>query len=209
MRFVIATALAMLLAPASAGAQSIPPSLSMYFGDKDPKAKRVVDYGRPATAGGRLSDDAGNPVPNATLKIIVLELRDGAVEQDGGTVTTKADGTFKVVIPPGPSRRVTVTSATPALSASVDLSVRAGVTLKARPRQLHTGQQLRLSGKLRGGSQPAAGKVIDLQVRRDGRWRTFADVRTHSGTFSFRYRFSKVRTMRRLLFRAVVPRFGG
>jgi hypothetical protein len=95
------------------------------------------------------------------------------------------------------------------VSAAVDLSVRAGVVLKARPRTLHTGQRLRLSGTLRGGSQPAAGKVIELQVRRAGRWRTFADVRSHSGTFSFRYRFSKVKTERKLLFRALVPRFSG
>ena len=81
--------------------------------------------------------------------------------------------------------------------------------LKARPRQLLTGQQLRLSGTLRGGSQPAAGKVVELQVRRDGKWRTFADVRARQGTFSYRYRFSQVKTQRRLLFRALVPRFSG
>ena len=208
---ITAASLLALLVPASAGAQSIPPRLDFSF--EKGAAKRVVDYGRPATASGRLADSAGNPVPNATLQVTVVQTRDGAADEDGGTVTTKADGTFKVVLAPGPSRRVTVTYTPPApdvpLSASVTLSVRAGVLLKARPRQLHTGQHLRLSGTLRGGSQPAAGKVIDLQVRRGGRWLTFADVRTHHGTFSYRYRFSKVKTRRTLHFRALVPRFGG
>src|SRR4051812_3372784 len=212
MRFFAATILAMLLVPASAGAQSIPPRLDFSFGTA---TKRVVDYGRPATATGRLADNAGNPVPGATLQVTVREARDGATDQDGGTVTTKADGTFAVILAPGPSRHVTVTYTPPApapdppLSAAVDLSVRAGILLKASPRQLHTGQRLRLSGTLRGGSQPAAGKVVELQVRRGGRWLSFADVRTHHGTFSYRYRFSKVKTVRRLLFRALVPLFGG
>jgi hypothetical protein len=208
----IATLLFTVLAAAPAHAQSLPPRLDFFFGEKTASAKRIVSYGRPATASGRLTGNTGAPIPGATLRVTVLEARDGATEVPSGTVTTKADGTFKVVVAPGPSRHVTVTYDAPApdapVSAAVDLAVRAGVLLHARPRELHTGQQLRLSGTLRGAGQPAAGKVIELQVRRAGEWRTFADVRSKHGTFSYRYRFSKVKTMRKLRFRALVPVFG-
>ena len=39
-------------------------------------------------------------------------------------------------------------------------------------------------------ARPARGKLIDVQARELGRWRTFATVRSRaSGTFTTRYRF--------------------
>ena len=142
------------------------------------------------------------------------ENREGAQDTAGGTVTTGADGRYAVTIPRGTSRIVTVgyryAPELPPVTASVTLGVRAGVLLRATPRELHTGQQLRLSGSLRGGSLPVGGKVVLLQVRRNGRWLTFGDARAtraSGGRFSFRYRFSKVQTVRRLRFRALVNAF--
>jgi hypothetical protein len=212
-RIAIATAvLAALLLPSLAHAQTPPagPRLTLAF--KNGAAKLVVGYGLGAKATGKLVDAAGAPIAGAAVALTVHESRDDATDADGGTVTTGADGTFSVALPAGPSRRVTAgyraaPTDTPA-TASVVLAVRAGVVLHATPRALHTGQRLRLSGTLRGRPLPTAGKVVELQVRRGGRWLTFADVRAHGDGFSYRYRFSKVKTVRRLRFRALVPAFG-
>jgi hypothetical protein len=205
-------AVAALLLPSAAGAQTPPtgPRLSFAFPDGNPKL--VVAYGKAATATGKLVDAAGAPIAGAPVALTVHESRDTAVDTDGGTVTTGADGTFTVPVPAGPSRRVTAgyrpSPAEPPVTASIVLAVRAGVLLHATPRELHTGQRLRLSGTLQGGPFPAAGKVVELQVRRGGHWLTFADVRAKNAAFSYRYRFSKVKTVRRLRFRALVPAFG-
>ena len=55
---------------------------------------------------------------------------------------------------------------------------------------MRAGSRVRLTGRLLGGRVPARGKLIDLQARELGRWRTFATVRSRaSGTFTTRYRF--------------------
>ena len=75
-------------------------------------------------------------------------------------------------------------------SKALDVRVPALATLKASPRSLRAGSRVRLSGRLLGGRVPSRGKLIDVQAREQGRWRTFATVRSRpSGTFTKRYRF--------------------
>lgn len=215
MRATFATALALiaLAAPAVAdGAAAQGPKLTLVFPGE--RQTLVVGFGNGATAHGKLVGADGAPLAGAELHVLVRQRRDGAQPVDTGTINTSPDGTFTITLPKGPSRELTVDyrttpqDPTPAATATARLSVRAGVRLRASPRRLRTGQLLRLSGELRGGPQPAAGKLVQLQVRRAGVWRTFADVKARKGSFAFRYRFSQIKTTRRLRFRAVVPPHG-
>ena len=67
------------------------------------------------------------------------------------------------------------------------------MTLRASPRRLGGPGTVRFAGRLRGGHVPARGKLLVLQGREDGRWRTFAATRTDGrGRFHVRYRFRGV-----------------
>jgi hypothetical protein len=71
------------------------------------------------------------------------------------------------------------------------LRVRAQVSLDASPRRLSGAGTVRFGGRLRGGHIPARGKIVLLQAREAGRWRTFTATRSdRRGRFHARYRFS-------------------
>jgi hypothetical protein len=111
---------------------------------------------------------------------------------------TEADGSFSLAVPRGPSRRLRAARRINAgdryfiCSKALDVRVPARARLKASPRVLRAGSRVRLTGRLLGGRVPSRGKLVDLQARERGRWRTFATVRTKaSGAFSTRYRFRR------------------
>ena len=125
-----------------------------------------------------------------------------------------ADGRFSFKLPPGVSRtfragfRAAATDVALACSNTVALRVRAGVTLKAKPRSVRYGRTTRFSGRVLGAALPPRGKLVDLQAY-EGRWRTFKTVRTGpSGTFSAKYRFIRVNRTRTIRFRARGPARG-
>ena len=69
--------------------------------------------------------------------------------------------------------------------------MRAGVTLKIRPRHPRAGRVIRLRGRLLAAPGTHLGKVITLQARERGRWRDFKSARTRrGGRYATRYRFS-------------------
>jgi len=130
------------------------------------------------------------------VNLIARERRSGAAAVVAGTAVTRADGSFTLAIPRGPSRRLRVgwrvnrSDRYFVCSKPLNVRVPARATLKARPRAVRPGSRVRLTGRLLGGRVPERGKLIDLQARELGRWRTFATVRTRpSGSFSTRYRF--------------------
>ena len=57
-------------------------------------------------------------------------------------------------------------------AARVRLDVRAGVSLRVRPRRVAPGRSIRLRGRLLAAPSTRLGKVITLQARERGRWRT-------------------------------------
>ena len=98
-------------------------------------------------------------------------------------VVAGPDGRFSFKLPPGISRtfrvgfRAAATDVALACSPTVALRVRAGVTLKAKPRSVRYGRTTRFSGRVLGTGLPPRGKLVDLQAY-EGRWRTFKTVRT-------------------------------
>ena len=69
------------------------------------------------------------------------------------------------------------------------------------------GDAVTFSGRLLGRPLPDGGKLIDLQVKLRGRWRTFATPRTDAaGRWSYPYRFEATRGLVRYRFRARIRR---
>jgi hypothetical protein len=108
---------------------------------------------------------------------------DGTPRTELGRVLTGRGGRFRIAVPPGPSRIVSVIS--PGIGglqgARRDLNLRVpwSSTLRIRPRSLAPGGRMRLSGRLRlrGMRLPRSGKRVELQAFDRGRWRVFATTR--------------------------------
>jgi hypothetical protein len=175
------------------------------------KAARTIRYGGSATLSGTAINPDGNPAAGAT--VLILEGTGSLSEIT--RVAAGPDGRFGFKVPPGSNRtlragfRAAATDVALACSDPVALHVKAGVTLKARPRSVRYGRTARFSGRVLGTGLPARGKLVDLQAY-EGRWRTFKTVRTRaSGSFSARYRFIRVNRTRTIRFRARVRRESG
>jgi hypothetical protein len=66
------------------------------------------------------------------------------------------------------------------------------VALKVGPRRVRNKHAVTFRGRLAAGPIPRKGKLVNLQVVVDGRWHTFATVRsTKHGAFRYRYRFTR------------------
>lgn len=172
---------------------------------------RTIRYGGSATLSGVALNPDGAPAAGAT--VLILEGESTLVEIS--RVGTGADGRFSYKVPPGVNRtlrtgfRAAASDVALACSNTVALRVKAGVTLRAKPRSVRYGRTTRFSGRVLGAGLPARGKLVDLQAY-EGRWRTFKTVRSKaSGTFSARYRFIRVNRTRTLKFRARVRREAG
>jgi hypothetical protein len=145
-----------------------------------------------ATVTGKVAGAGSGVVVN----LLSRERRSGAPSVVSGTAVTGADGSFSLAVPAGPSRRLRAARrVNPSdryfvCSKALDVRVPARSTLTASPRMVRAGSRVRLSGRLLGGRVPSRGKLIDVQAREQGHWRTFATVRSRaSGTFTTRYRF--------------------
>jgi len=124
----------------------------------------------------------------------------------GCSIRTGADGRARLRLRRGPSRTVRARFAgdarlLPARN-SVHLRTRARIGLRAVPAVVRAGGAVRFRGSLLGGPIPRGGKLVDLQARVDGRWRTFATVRTgRRGRLRHRHRFAATSTGRTFWFR--------
>jgi len=162
------------------------------------RSRRTVRFGRGAAVQVVLTGEQLQPIAGAALQVRTREVRSGAEWSVAPAVTTGADGRALVRLAPGPSRRLLVEYRShigderPAAGDVVRLNVRAGVLLRVRPRRVHAGRVIRMSGRLRDAPAGSLGKLVTLQARERGRWRDFETARTRrAGRFSARYRFSR------------------
>jgi hypothetical protein len=130
------------------------------------------------------------------------------------TITAGASGKFAFRPGGGPARTLRFEfAATPtarSAATEIELRVRAQTSLTASKRRLRNGETVVLRGTLKG-AVPATGKLLTLQARIPGGWRTFGTSRARAkdGRWSYRYRFTRTSTTSRYTFRAVVPRDAG
>lgn len=169
------------------------------------KTARTVRYGTSQRISGRVMRSDGNPAGGVTVRIMAGR----PASETLGTVATRPNGRFTYKIPPGPSRSLLAAVPGPeggtahSCSRALQLNVRAGVTLTARPSALRNGQKVRFTGRMKGRPLPSGGKLIDLQARTGRGWVTFKSVRANSrGRFSAPYRFARTYRLTTYRFRA-------
>jgi hypothetical protein len=170
-------------------------------GSRDGEAL-TVGFGAPALLAGRLTRADGAGAGGRRLRVVSRPSKGALAAVAVETVTTGEQGGFQLRLPAGPSRRVTVSfagdgSLEPARRPGLELRVRSGISLRAVPRTLRTGEVVRLSGKVRsrGAPIPRRGKLVAIQYLEEAtrRWRPVLVTRSdHSGRFRARYRFRYV-----------------
>jgi hypothetical protein len=171
--------------------------------------KPTVKVGRSTRLYGRLTV-AGKAMPGASLEVWRQLKLDGAPWVRLGAVTTSKTGRFSYLARRGPARSIRFRyPGTPMIrgrNGDVALRVRASATLKPNRRSVINGETVIFRGRLNGGWIPAAGALVELQVRTRGQWRTFAQprARAKTGHYAYRYRFETVRGRASFKFRARV-----
>jgi hypothetical protein len=162
----------------------------------------TVPFGAPALLSGRLTRADGAGLAGRELRVVSHPSHGALVPIAAQTVRTGDEGGFELRLPPGPSRRVTVTftgdaGMEPARRPGLELRVRSGVSLRAVPAALDTGEVVQLSGKVRsaGAPIPRRGKLVAIQYLEQAthRWRPVLVTRTdHHGRYQAHYRFRYV-----------------
>ena len=173
----------------------------------------TVPYGAGAILRGRLLDAEGAGLSGRRLRVVSRPSRGALVRRSVWKVETGRQGGFRLVLPDGPSRRVSVVfrgddDFEPSMRAPLSMRVRSGVRLGASPLSLRTGEELAFHGRVltKGAPLPRRGKLIAIQYleAETRRWRPVLVTRTdHSGNFRARYRFRYVVGMARVRMRAV------
>ena len=162
----------------------------------------TVPFGAPAIVSGRLVRADGAGISGRELRVVARPSRGALAPGGAASVTTGERGGFELRLEPGPSRRITVSypgddALEGASRPSLDLRVRSGVSLRAAPLTLKTGQAVQLSGRVRsrGAPVPRRGKLVAIQYLEAAthRWRPVLVTRTdHVGRFRAHYRFRYV-----------------
>jgi hypothetical protein len=162
----------------------------------------TVPFGAPALLSGRLTRADGAGIAGRELRVVARPSRGALMAAATASVVTGERGGFELRLRPGPSRRISVVflgdhGLERARRPSLDLRVRAGVLLQAKPLSLRTGEAIRLNGRVRsrGAALPRRGKLVAIQYLEaaTGRWRPVLVTRTdHGGRFRARYRFRYV-----------------
>ncbi|HXF29885.1 MAG TPA: hypothetical protein VN522_00065 [Solirubrobacterales bacterium] len=178
----------------------------------------TVDYGTVVELRGRLTDAHGDGIEDRPIAVVAREAAGIGRAPERRRVATDRGGRFEVRLPPGTSRRLSVAfrgggGFAPARR-SLALRVRAAISLVADPTELHTGESIRLSGRVHLGPAHVSGhgKLVAIQYleRATGRWRPALVVRTDAkGRFETSYRFRYVTGVARIRLRATAPAEGG
>lgn len=176
-------------------------------------ASLTVPFGAGAALSGRLLGVDGAGLADRRLRVVSHPSHGALARRQVATVRTGSHGGFRLVLPPGPSRRITVVYAgeqdlARARRPALALRVRGAATLSAAPRRLRTGGSVRLWGRVRarGAPLPRRGKLVAIQYYEDEAhlWRPIMVVRSdHGGRFHARYRFRYIAGTARIRLRAV------
>ena len=171
-----------------------------------------VKFGTSAALIGRLITKDGRAVAGAAVH--VLSRTGTEPEQLVETLTTDADGRFRSVAAGTNSRVLRLAYGGSALDlpsqAFLDMRVPATTSVQVSRRRLSNGQSVTFRGRVRGLPVPAAGKLVEVQVRFSDRWQTFRTTRTDwTGAWSSRYRFQRTRGLQHYHFRIRLPKEGG
>jgi hypothetical protein len=162
------------------------------------KASLASTYGHSQTVVGRLTASSGSPIGAAQIQVLSTPRFLGGKTVVLARPRTAADGSFRVRLPRStPSTRLTFAYSAqlgqpaPDVTAALQLTVPAHLTLQVSPRVSREGGRIAFSGVLAGAPLPAGGKQIVLEARAPGGpWRQFQVLSTAAhGRYRARYRF--------------------
>jgi len=173
----------------------------------------TVPFGAAAVLAGRLLDADGAGLADRRLRIVSRPSRGALVQPSVETVETGPHGGFQLELIAGPSRRITVAypgdaDLEPSRRPALALRVRGGISFRATPRKLRTGEVVRMGGRVRtlGAPLPRRGKLVAVQYYESAahRWRPILVTRSdHSGRFRARYRFRYISGSASIRLRAI------
>ena len=172
--------------------------------------RATVGFGARAELRGSLSSNGGERLAREQLSVLT-RARGAERFRRVGATSTDSSGAFRHRLPPGPSRTVRVAFAGSQehrpTTASVHVAVRAKSSMAVSRHRVRNGGRVHFHGRLRGGSIPRDGKLLQLEAFYRDRWRTFAVVRSSPrGAWRYRYRFEATTGRVRYPFRVRVPR---
>ena len=176
----------------------------------------TVRFARRAVIRGRLTGSRRAPLGGVVLDVLARVQGPGARFVLLGHTTTRANGTYRFLVAPGPSRLIQVVypahpgDQAPRIVQSVVEHVRAGATLAIRPRHVRNHQRIRFTGRLLGGYIPAGGRSVEIQVLVGRHWQDVTAAHAGAnGRFRAGYRFKRTTIAVIYTFRAVVRAEGG
>jgi hypothetical protein len=155
-------------------------------------------YGHAQTVVGHLTTPAGAPIAGALVQVLSTPSFQGSKTATLTSARTTADGSFHVRLPAGtPSSRLTFAYSTnpnqtvPDVTATLELTVPARLTLDVTPRISRVGGTIVFTGTLAGTPLPPGGKQLVLEARTlAGPWRQFQVLSTTThGRYRASYRF--------------------
>jgi YD repeat-containing protein len=166
-----------------------------------------VPYEQRAAVAGRLATNDGRAITGAAIQLL-------AAEQVVDTATTDANGRFRISVVGTQSQdlRLAYSGSSQALPTQTTLKLRVPAATSARVSRsrVRNGQAITFRGRVRGLPVPAAGKLVEVQVRFTDRWQTFRTTRSDAlGRWSSRYRFQRTRGVQRYRFRIRLPKEAG
>ena len=171
-----------------------------------PKAK--VGFGSHVRFAGTVVDRAGNPVAGAPVQVYSHEPEGEEALVD--TLTTGANGHFAYAVDAHASQALRFaypgTSTRLPAEDKVSLRVSGRSTFAVNRSHVLNGQSVIFEGRVQGRPLPAAGKLIELQVRLSEEWSTFRTIRSKpDGTWRISYPFKRTCGVQHFRFRAGLP----
>lgn len=173
----------------------------------------TVPFGATVFLSGRLLDADGAGLSARALRVVSRPSHGALGKASVAKVDTGAHGVFSLRLPPGTSRRLSVSfpgdnGLERAERSPLTLRVRGGVELDASPAQVRTGASVSFSGRVRsaGAPLPRRGKLVAIQYYESAakRWRPILVVRSdHAGRFHASYRFRYISGAASIKLRAV------
>jgi hypothetical protein len=162
------------------------------------KATRTSRYGAVEEITGRLTTPGGVPISGALIDVSERPAYEGARTVSLAEVRAGSTGAWTLTLPRNVASSVLrfayrshVDDTVAAATATLRLSVRAGIALKIAPRSSSVGRKIFFSGVLHGAPIPEGGKQLVLEAR-SGRseWVQFNTIRTDPrGRYHASYRF--------------------
>ncbi|MDT7784340.1 MAG: hypothetical protein QOF58_2759, partial [Pseudonocardiales bacterium] len=173
-----------------------------------------VTHGHRTKLQGRLVSPGGNPLSGVPVEVSSRIDQPGTTFAPVATVRTNRRGRFAYTVPSGRSRVIRfVYRGAPTIRPQtrlVRVKVKAATSIRASRKHVVNGEPVTFTGEVATGPIPATGKLVELQYRDRGSWRTFRSIHTDAaGNWSFEYRFTGTRGTQRYKFRARLPRESG